>query len=326
MAKSITNSSHPVVSVVMAVYNCEAYVREAVDSILAQTFSAFEFIIINDGSTDDTLDILKSYDDPRIRLTTRKNKGLVASLNEGIDLARGEFIARQDADDRSAPERLELQVKRARKTKCEVIGTAFAFIGLDGRVVGRQACYEDNENIQAQLRVSNPFGHGSILMQRKAVLKVGGYLKSVGPVEDYDLWLRLAPVVRFAGINQVLYYWRINPAGISHQHTAEQTASAEALKRAYNDTFDWRPASIGDICAQYYRRALSGQSLNRLLAKQMIRERFHYGMIPQSDMQKVKTVLTTALLQPGAVLFFVRVVAMKVLNKIRYIAGHGGRA
>lgn len=326
MAKNIAQSQQPTVSVVMSVYNCEAFVGEAVDSILAQTFTDFEFIIIDDGSTDATLDVLNGYADKRIKLTSRKNKGLVASLNEGIDRANGEYIARQDADDWSAPNRLELQIKQAKATRSAVIGSAFAMIDLQGKVVGYQAAYEDNASIQTQLRVSNPFGHGSILMRRDVVQDIGKYRKSVGPVEDYDLWIRLAPTVSMSGINEVLYFWRVNPSGISHRQTSRQVQSAERLKRAYNIAADWKSPSLTSSVTQYYRLLLSSDSLNRLLAKQMIRERFQYHTIPQASGQKLRTELVTACLQPGAALLFLQVIMRKVSGKIRYLLKRGARS
>ena len=100
----------PKVSVVMSVCNSEPFIRDAINSILGQTFQDFEFIIINDGSTDGSLQIIQSYGDSRIRITSQENLGLTKSLNKGIGIARGEYIARQDADDISEPSRLEKQV------------------------------------------------------------------------------------------------------------------------------------------------------------------------------------------------------------------------
>ena len=109
----------PLISVVMSVYNADRYLRESVKSILDQSFDNFEFIIINDGSTDSSMKILQSFSDPRIRLITQENKGIAASLNEAISLARGRFIARMDADDISLPNRLSQKKVEILCRKCK---------------------------------------------------------------------------------------------------------------------------------------------------------------------------------------------------------------
>ncbi|TNE70794.1 glycosyltransferase family 2 protein, partial [bacterium] len=118
------NPESPVITCLMSVYNGEEFLREAMDSILDQTYTNFEFLIINDGSTDDTVPIIESYDDPRIRLIHNEvNIGLTKSLNKGIGLAKGEYIARMDADDISLPERFERQIEVLLNSKIDICGT-----------------------------------------------------------------------------------------------------------------------------------------------------------------------------------------------------------
>jgi glycosyltransferase involved in cell wall biosynthesis len=130
----MTNRS-PLISVCMPVYNAERYVSEAIESVLSQTFKDFEFLILDDGSTDGSLAILKGHAerDPRIRLTSRPNKGLAPTLNELMDQARGEFVARMDADDVSLPERLERQADYLRKhPDCVIVGCHALVMDSDG--------------------------------------------------------------------------------------------------------------------------------------------------------------------------------------------------
>lgn len=220
----------PLVSVVMSVYNGEKYLREAIDSILSQTFTDFEFIIINDGSTDDTLKIIKSYKDPRIVLISRENKGLVVSLNDGIKKAKGKYIARQDDDDVSLPNRLEKQLSYIDSRESIVlVSSAFAMFSKNpDKPFATHYLIDDDSLLKRIINVKNPFAHGATLYRRESVIKVGLY-RDVGPVEDYDLWIRLMGTGEFKFVNKVLYCWRINPTGITQSKADEQRATADRL-------------------------------------------------------------------------------------------------
>lgn len=236
MAKTIRKASKdqsktPLVSVVMSVYNGEQYLREAIDSILSQTFTDFEFIIINDGSTDDTLKIIKSYKDPRIVVISRKNKGLVASLNEGIKRARGKYIARQDADDISAPLRFAMQVPYLEKGAV-LVSSAFAMFKKSPiEPFVTHYLLDDDIVLKRLINVKNPFAHGATMYKREVAVRAGLY-RDVGPVEDYDLWMRLMGAGETRFINQVLYSWRINSAGITQSRADEQAVAAGRLVEA----------------------------------------------------------------------------------------------
>lgn len=323
MAQRLT-PTRPDISVVMSVYNGETYLREAVDSILAQSYKNFEFVIIDDGSTDTTLKILQSYQDPRIVIISRSNKGLVASLNEGIKKARGTYIARQDADDRSASQRLAKQIKVAKATGAGVVGTAFAMLSTAGDVVGQQAVHEDEAALKLALRTGNPFGHGSIMMLRSAVQAVGGYSDKVGPAEDYDLWLRLAPTTAFAGLNQVLYFWRVNPTGISHQNSAGQVASADRLRAAYNQRYPLTKKEVQTSVRSYRRLRKRRRSLDRLLARQLASERLALSRVAQDRGQRLRITLGTILLQPDASRLRAKRLGTRVKNKVAYLRTRGG--
>jgi glycosyltransferase involved in cell wall biosynthesis len=194
----------------MSVYNGEKYLREAIESILAQTFIDFNFLIINDGSTDGTKEILENYNDSRIKLiNNKKNIGLTKSLNKGLKLARGEYIARQDADDISMPERLEKEVSFLDHNKnTALVGTYYYMINEKGKTLNTIKPLKKSEEIKIGLLKGNQFGHGSVMFRAECVKEVGYYREELGPVEDYDLWLRISDRYNIATIPEQLYKWR----------------------------------------------------------------------------------------------------------------------
>jgi glycosyltransferase involved in cell wall biosynthesis len=209
-------STKPRLSVVMSVYNGEQYLKLAIDSVLSQTWRDFEFIIIDDGSTDGSQEIIRSYADPRIKLLTQDKHGLVYSLNRGIKAAAAEYVARMDADDISAPKRFEKQMAvLAADPTLTIVGSNYEMIDDAGRMIETVVRLTCDIDIKRQLFSHNPLCHGSVVMDKAAVVAAGGY-QDVGPIEDYELWVRLFEHgARFASIPEALYRWRNNPAGIS---------------------------------------------------------------------------------------------------------------
>jgi GT2 family glycosyltransferase len=236
----------PMISVVMPVFNCRLYVDEAIRSIRAQTVTDFEFIIINDGSTDGSADILRRHaaEDRRIVLIDQLNSGIVAALNAGLRAARGKFIARMDGDDVAHPERLERQV-------CELdahpdivlLGTAADLTCPSGLTmkVGmwqRFGCSTDHFAIENELL--GGFGaavvHPTVMMRADALRAVGGYRERFKLVEDLDLFLRLARVGRVANLLEVLLAYRQHLGSTNHTKRAEQLALCKAcISEAYAD-------------------------------------------------------------------------------------------
>lgn len=203
--------NHPKISVVMSVYNGELYLGEAIESILNQTYKNFEFIIINDGSTDNSLEIIEQYKktDPRIVLISRENKGLIASLNEGIAVAKGEYIARMDADDISLPDRFAEQVKVMDSDKELVVcGSWINVIG--GKYKNKTTkYYEKDKDIKAQLLLLSCFAHPSVMIRSEIIAKHGiQYVESAKHAEDYMLWMELARVGKFYNIPKRLLTYR----------------------------------------------------------------------------------------------------------------------
>jgi glycosyltransferase involved in cell wall biosynthesis len=200
----------PKVSVIMSVYNDERYLREAMESILAQSFTDFEFLIINDGSTDGSLEIIRGYNDHRIRIiNNHSNLGLVKSLNRGIAIANGEYLARQDADDLSHPERLASQVDFLDgNPQVGLLGCAYLVIDDDSRVVNMQPFPTQNEELQEKLLWANHFCHTAAFIRKSYLDIVGNYQEEFSTAEDYDLWLRLAEICDIANLSEPLVSYR----------------------------------------------------------------------------------------------------------------------
>lgn len=229
MAKNIAN---PRVTVLMSVYNSEKYLSLAMESILNQTFKDFEFLIINDGSKDKSLDIIKSYDDPRIRLISRKNKGLVASLNEGIEKAKGEYIARQDSDDASTLDRLEKEVNFLDShPNVGLVGSNYVVMDSKSWTpLATTNVFTKAKDLKLAQITCNQYGHGSIMMRAAIARKCKGYNPTVGYVEDYDLWNRISHITDIANIEEPLYLYRKNEEGISQSNMDLQIKQTFAVR------------------------------------------------------------------------------------------------
>jgi glycosyltransferase involved in cell wall biosynthesis len=198
----------------MGVYNAEEYLEAAVDSILEQTFDDFEFLIVDDASTDESAEILAAYDDSRIRiLRNEENEGLTWSLNRALDAARGTYIARQDADDLSDPDRLRRQIEYMDSHPgVAVLGTGAEIIDEDGDRLNRR-CVLARPTL-TDLHKKNHIIHGSILARRAALEDVGGYDELFRYSQDYDLWLRIAEDYEIRNLPEPLYALRVHDESI----------------------------------------------------------------------------------------------------------------
>jgi len=225
----------PRISVVMSVYNGAPYLEAAINSILEQTYANFEFIIVNDASTDNTSEILQIFDDCRVRVITNpENLGLTKSLNLGINAARGLYIARMDADDLSLPHRLEKQLEFLEKNPGHaLVGSSYYQIDESGGIKSLIRVLTDDRDLQTGLLQQNWFGHGSVMMRKEAFVQLGGYEERFKYAQDYDLWLRLADNHRLANLAEPLYCWRATSSCISNEKAQEQQHFARlAQKRA----------------------------------------------------------------------------------------------
>lgn len=215
----------PKVSVLMPVYNAQQYLAEAIDSIINQTFTDWELVIINDGSTDDSDAIIKSYQDSRIRyIENESNLKLIATLNKGIALCRGEYIARMDADDVAMPDRLQVQVAFMDSHPDYVMCGADAIIvDMKGVSKGTIRNLQTNELLQINLLFSSPFVHPVMIMRRSIMLN-NLYDSNFIHTEDYELWCRLAKQGKIANIGRLLlkYRWHDTNISVVYNDTQEE--------------------------------------------------------------------------------------------------------
>jgi glycosyltransferase involved in cell wall biosynthesis len=202
----------PKVSVILPVYNGEKYLKQSIDSILSQTYRNYELLIIDDGSIDNSLSTIKSIRDNRIKVFTQSNQGLAATLNRGIRLSKGEYLARQDQDDISLPDRFDKQVRYLNAhSKCGMVGTWAKIINENGKFLKRYHKHPiENDILKLELLFNNPFVHSSVMMRKNVFKTIDGYSTNDKwqPPEDYELWSRLSQKFDVANIPEVLHIYR----------------------------------------------------------------------------------------------------------------------
>jgi glycosyltransferase involved in cell wall biosynthesis len=212
----------PSISVVLSVFNGEAYLQNAIESILSQTFTDFEFIIVNDGSTDKTVSIIESFRDRRIKLLDQKNTGLATALNNGISLTNSPYIARMDADDISMPDRLRLQYNYMLQNKdCVVCGTWAHIIDQEGNFVYTKKTIVNNEQIkifllkgQSKNLPNTPFLHSSVMFKVDAFKQIGGYTEYMRRAQDVVLFNKMLNLGSFHNLPIPLLEYRVVPTAI----------------------------------------------------------------------------------------------------------------
>jgi glycosyltransferase involved in cell wall biosynthesis len=222
----------PKVSVVMSVYNAGDFLREAVDSVLTQTFEDLEFIIIDDGSKDQSLQTLQEYTDPRIRILTQANRGLIASLNRGILEARGRYIARMDADDRCEPDRLEIQVRYLdHHPDIALLGGSVATMDEQGNPLAPFVGFPlTHEEIWSSVgRRPWVFCHPAVMYRREAAIDVGMYHTGFSHAEDAEFFARLMTKYRAANLPEVLLNYRLCRGGVSLTKLAHGQVNAKLV-------------------------------------------------------------------------------------------------
>ncbi len=223
------NLKAPLVSVVMPVYNGEKYLREAIDSILNQTFKDFELLLINDASTDNSEKIINSYNDSRIiYIKNEQNLGLIKTLNKGLDLAKGEFIARMDQDDISHSERFEKQLIIFKKNpEIGVCGTWFTLFRENhkDKIIEHP---EYNDSIKIGLLTSCFIGHPTVMMRKKAIENYR-YDVNYQAAEDFELWTRLIRVTQFYNIQESLLKYRFHSSNISVLENSVQVVNTKII-------------------------------------------------------------------------------------------------
>jgi cellulose synthase/poly-beta-1,6-N-acetylglucosamine synthase-like glycosyltransferase len=245
---SVRHSAFPAVSVVMSVYNEERFLREAIDSVLAQSFRNLELVVVDDGSTDSTAQILAEYasSDPRLVIHRQENHGPSVARNSGCELARGPLIAHIDADDVAMPDRLERQHRFLSKHESvALVGGAVRFMDEGGHAFADVQYPLSDAEIRTAFETTTPFAHSAVMLRRAAFERVGGYRPIFDPAEDTDLWLRMAEHYELANLSELVVAYRMHKAQASVRrlelqalHSLAARSSARARMAGQPDPFD----------------------------------------------------------------------------------------
>lgn len=256
-------SHQPLVSVIMSVYNGERYVAQTIESILKQTFADFEFIIVNNGSTDGTLKILEKYAalDERIHLISHGNHGMPRAINEILPQTRGEFIANMEADDIALPERLALQVKFLQQHhNVLAVSGCFELIDEKGRLLTRMSVPQDDAEIQKLLLAGHcSLWHPCALMRRTPLIEVG-YDNAFTIAYEMPLWLKLGEMGELANLQETLLQYRLHSSSSSEQNmkvqrqqarmACEQAWQRRGIEGKFEASAPWRPGK--DRASRYH--------------------------------------------------------------------------
>ena len=243
-------STGPSISVVMSVYNGENFIRESVESILNQSFDDYEFIIIDDGSTDSGLKLLEEYANlhPCIRLVKRKNSGLTKSLIYGCNIANGKYIARQDVDDYSYLDRLKSQFDRLENDdNLVLIGSWYEVLDENNMSIIKKPI-NDDKIIKRNMFFKNPFCHSSVMFRKDSYHNTFGYDSTYKTSQDLDLWFKLAIIGKVGMVERILVKRIIHKDCISRSNKAwSQLKNSFRIRRKYLYAFD-KHSSILVIC------------------------------------------------------------------------------
>lgn len=221
----------PKISVILSAYNAEKYIRQAIGSILSQTMRDFEFFIVNDASTDSTAEIISSFNDSRIiRIENKTNKGAIESLNACMNLAKGEYIARMDADDISMPQRFKRQADFLdNNSETGMCGSWIKTFGPTKNYIHKYPC--SHADIKFMMLTNNPFPHPGMMLRKKLFDKFKlRYKQDTFPAEDYDFWERAIRCFKTANIPEVLLHYRFHPQNASNTSGEKQRKEADKVR------------------------------------------------------------------------------------------------
>ncbi|VUD46974.1 putative glycosyltransferase EpsJ [Thalassocella blandensis] len=311
-----SKTTTPVFSVVMPMYNVERYVRFAIESVLKQTYKSFELICVNDGCNDLTVDIVRQFDDPRIRIVHQSNMGLSAARNTGIKNAKGEFVAFLDSDDAWQPTKLETHLQHFRNNpKLGVSYSASLFMDEDDELLGIGQFPKISKLSPQDVFCRNPIGNGSAAVMRKRMLLQLAEPKMIDGIyrmtyfdeelrqsEDVEFWLRamLSTDWEFAGVKEALTLYRVNASGLS----ANLEKQFNAWKTGVTKNWDINPKFYEkwfSLAAAYQKRYLARraiQSRQGPTAMKMVKEALStdYRILFQEPARTSVTIICACLL------------------------------
>lgn len=272
---SPVNNTPPLISVIMPVYNGSKFLRDSINSILAQTYNNFELIVIDDGSKDDSYNTIKQFDDDRIRLLRQTNHGLPYTLNKAVSLARGQYIARQDQDDVSLPNRLAKEIEYLLSNpNIALVGAFFTYFDEKTLIPGITITQPFKDiDIRRSMLFHNPFGHGTVMFKKDIFKQIATYTGELGPIEDFELWSRVIKKFQVGIVPETLYLYRLNSNGMSSLGSKEQLTQTNLITEGiWNNCFTYK--KYNDIIndALYYKyssNTLSDQLFNQYVSQNM---------------------------------------------------------
>lgn len=207
----------PPITVLMPAYNAGKYIREAIESVLQQTFADFELVIVNDGSTDNTLQVINAFDDERIRVVSQANRGVAQALNTGLKHSRGQYIARFDADDICYPHRLEKQLHFLNANPDYImVGSGADYVLENGDFLFHCNCIaHTHEEIVDKLYFYCPFLHPTVMYRKDSICNAGGYPAQAHNFEDYLLWTHIIKAGKLCNFHEPLIKYRLNASSVT---------------------------------------------------------------------------------------------------------------
>lgn len=242
----------PKISVIMPVYNSEAYIRYAIESILNQTFSDFEFIIIDGASKDKSYEITQKYaqNDGRIvSLKTDENIGLIETLNMAIRIARGKYIARMDADDISLLDRLSKQFEYMEKNpEIGISGGTMQIVDMNGRVIGQRSYHLKDEEIRKNIFRHSPFSHPLIIIRKSVLDKAGFYDPEYNDAEDYELYFRIGKYAKFGNLVDILLKYRVHKNSVTISKIKKMEARTLEIRKKYSNGNGYSMTLFDEAC------------------------------------------------------------------------------
>ena len=237
VSRTSLKTKSPAISVLLPVYNAEEYVANVIESILQQTFADFEFIIIDDYSSDKSWEIVKKYSKKDKRIIALKNKynlGGCKTLNKGLKLARGKYVARVDHDDWSYQDRLEKQFKFMElHSKVGIVGGIMEIINETGKVIGKRKYSLSDSEIRKRIFWYSPFSHPLVMIKKSILDKVGYYNPAYVPADDYELYFRIGKESKFANLPDVLLQYRIIKSSMTYNLTRKMELATFKVRSLY---------------------------------------------------------------------------------------------
>ncbi|WP_414754905.1 glycosyltransferase family 2 protein [Anabaena sp. CCY 9910] len=225
----------PTISVIIPAYNCEATIKETIESVLRQSFSDFELIVINDGSQDNTLDVVSQIQDSRIKIFSFENAGGNISRNRGLNISQGKFISFLDADDIWMPDKLKSQLEALYKNPGFHVAYSWTdYIDKDGNFLASGKRITLNGDVYQKLLINNFLENGSNpLILREALVELEGFDQSLKAAQDWDMWLRLAEKYFFVSVPIVQILYRVSSNSLSTNLVRQEKYSLQVLEKAY---------------------------------------------------------------------------------------------